>query len=286
MIDYSERIGEWVNRIWSFEIVSVGENVIRVSNLFIALLILVLGLVSASKLTHLLAASVSKRLKVKDSARSTVESVLYYFSIFFVSLLALHLSNIPLKIFTLFGGALAVGIGFGSQNILKNFVSGIILLIERPIGVGDIVEVSGIMGTVNRIGLRSTGIVSVDNIDIIVPNSSFLESNVINWTIRDQKIRRCIKVGVAYGSDTRKTEEILLSCVAQKEEVASYPKPFVLFRNFGSSSLDFELFFWVHVFTPAGMLKVESDVRHNINVELDKAGIVIAFPQLDVHMKS
>ncbi|MCB0327183.1 MAG: mechanosensitive ion channel [Bdellovibrionales bacterium] len=283
--NYLEKIGSSLDKIWGFEIVSVGDNIIRVSNLSIALLVLIFGLIGASKLTSLLAKSISKRFQIKDSASSTVESALYYLSIVFVLFFALNISNIPLKIFTLFGGALAVGLGFGSQNILKNFISGVILLIERPIGVGDIVEVGGIMGTVGKIGSRSTSIISVDNIDIIVPNSAFLENNVINWTLRDQKVRRCITVGLAYGSDTEKAEKVLLSCVEQIDAIVDYPAPFVLFRGFGDSSLNFEIYFWIYIYAPQGMLKMESKLRHIINKELAKEGIVIAFPQLDVHMK-
>jgi small-conductance mechanosensitive channel len=192
--------------------------------------------------------------------------------------------NIPLTAFAVVGGALALGIGFGSQAIVSNFISGLLLLAERPIRTGDLIEVSGVVGTVDSIGLRSTRIRTADNFHIIVPNSSFLETNVVNWTHEDPDIRLRVIVGVAYGSPTRKVEELLLLVANEHPRCLRHPAPVVNFRDFGDSALSFEVRFWIRYDARTDRTAIQSDVRYRIDELFREHGITIAFPQMDVHL--
>ena len=197
-------------------------------------------------------------------------------AIFGISALGVDLSNIAL-----IAGALSVGIGFGLQTIVSNFVSGIILLIERPIKVGDWVLVGGNEGTVKRITVRSTELQTFQRASVIIPNSDFISTPVINWTHKDHYGRIEVAVGVAYGSDVEKVREVLLDCAQHHERVLTSPEPHVIFMNFGASSLDFEL----RCFTNevSYRLLISSDLRFAIDKAFREAGIEIPFPQQVVH---
>lgn len=196
--------------------------------------------------------------------------------VFGISALGIDLSNIAL-----IAGALSVGIGFGLQTIVSNFVSGIILLIERPIKVGDWVLVGGNEGTVKRITVRSTELTTFQRASVIIPNSEFISTSVINWTHKDTYGRIEIAVGVAYGSDVEKVREVLLDCARHHEKVLTSPEPQVLFMNFGNSSLDFEL----RCFTNdvSYRLIISSDLRFAIDKAFRENGIEIPFPQRVIH---
>ncbi len=178
-------------------------------------------------------------------------------------------------------GALSIGLGFGLQNIFSNFISGIILLFERPIQVGDAVEVNGVWGEVTRINVRSTVVKTYDNAALIIPNSDFISSQVTNWSFKDLRVRRIISVGVAYGSDIERVREILLAIPDGIPHVLKYPRPVVLFTNFGESSLDFQLRIWTDI---NNMLVVDSHIRFEIDRRFREEGIQIPFPQRDVHL--
>lgn len=160
---------------------------------------------------------------------------------------ALRVVNIPLTVFTFVGGVLAIGIGFGSQNIMNNFISGLIILAEHPIKVGDLVDVDGIFGHVERIGPRSSRIRAGDNTHVIVPNSAFLEKNVLNWTVSDDLLRTQVDVGVAYGSPVDEVARELERAMAEEPTILAEPAPEVLFMEFGDNALTFRALFWVRV---------------------------------------
>jgi small-conductance mechanosensitive channel len=199
-------------------------------------------------------------------------------------LVALRSVSIPLTAFTVLGGALAIGVGFGSQNIVNNFISGLILLAERPIKVGDMIEVEGQRGHVEWIGARSTRVRTFDNIHIVVPNSVFLERSVVNWTLADDDVRTKVDVGVAYGSDVAATKRVLLQAVTEHEKVLASPSPAVFFMAFGDSALEFRTHFWIRSRDMGERLAIESDVRTTIDRLCRENGITIAFPQRDVHL--
>lgn len=192
--------------------------------------------------------------------------------------------NIPLTIFAFLGGAIAIGIGFGMQNVLKNLISGLMLLFERPFQPGDLIEVANLKGTVIEIGIRSSIIRSVDGIDTLIPNSTFLEQNVTNWVLENPVVRFKIAIGVAYGSDVRGVARLLIECTERHDLVLKEPAPDVLFEDFGPDALIFGLYYWVAIGPKVSGAKVASDLRFIVEKSLHDHGIVIAYPQRDVHI--
>jgi small-conductance mechanosensitive channel len=181
-------------------------------------------------------------------------------------------------------GTLSVGIGFGLQNVVNNFVSGLILLYERPIRVGDVIDVGTATGTVTHIGIRSSTIKTFQGAEVVLPNSNLVSNQLTNWTLSDQVRRVDIEVGVAYGSDVAKVQEILLLAARASVDVLSDPAPISLFTGLGDSALNFQLRFWTA--RSDRYLATASEVRQGIVEKLDAAGIAIPFPQRDLHVVS
>jgi len=209
--------------------------------------------------------------------------VIRYFVIAFGIVLALSSLGIDLSKFNLMAGALGLGIGFGLQTVVSNFISGLILVFERPIHIGDTVEVNNLLGTVNRIGVRSSSIITFDGAEVVVPNNNLIANDLINWTLSDNIKRVEIIVGTTYGSDPNKVLEILLGEVMKNENALKDPAPQALFSEFGDSSLNFKLRFWVN-FDVA--LSTKSLVAIGVYNEFAKQGIEIPFPQRDLHIKN
>jgi len=202
-----------------------------------------------------------------------------------LALFTLHFLKIPLTAFAFLGGALAIGIGFGTQTLFKNFISGIIVLAERKVKVGDILDVDGLAGTVTSIDTRSSTVRTFDGVDVILPNSLLLENKVINWTHESAKVRRVVRVGVAYGAPLREVTGILSECAAAHGLVAKDPEPLAVLEDFGADALVFALFFWVDLRAGGNAAVIGSDLRFMIEKRLGEAGIAIAFPQRDIHLK-
>jgi small-conductance mechanosensitive channel len=220
--------------------------------------------------------------RFKGGLDYAVERILHYVVLAIGMLVGLESIGLDLSSLAIMFGFLGVGIGFGLQNIAANFVSGLILLLERPIKVGDMVTVGDDIGTVSAIKLRFTRVNTLDNIDIIIPNSTFVEENVINWSHGEEKIRIRVPIGVAYGTDARQVEELLLRVAREQQEVLEEPAPTVLFQEFGDSSLNFELRAWLS--SPRLRPSVKSKLNYSIYEILNENGIEIPFPQMDVHM--
>lgn len=198
--------------------------------------------------------------------------------------IALQLVGLDLSSLAFLAGAVGVGIGFGLQNIINNFVSGIIILAERPISLGDRIEVGGVAGQVEKISLRSTTVITNDNIAMIVPNGEFISNTVTNWSHRDDKTRFRLPVGVHYDSDVRLVEKALLEAAALCEDVLKDPAPAVRFLEFGDSSLNFELRVWcVTIYKHPN--KVRSKVNFHIWDKFKEYGIEIPYPQQDLYVK-
>lgn len=217
----------------------------------------------------------------EESAQNSISMITVYTMWVFGILLALHVFGFGTTSLTVAFGALGIGLGFGLQNIFNNFISGIILLFERPIKVGDDIEVNGIWASVKKINVRSTIVQTYDNAALIIPNSDFISAQVTNWTLRDKRIRRKIKVRVAYGSDVVLVRNTLLEIGKSNSKVLAIPEPDVLFADLGESSLDFILRVWTNVDL---MLLVDTEVRFEIYRMFKERGITIAFPQLDIHL--
>jgi small-conductance mechanosensitive channel len=194
-------------------------------------------------------------------------------------------AGIHLGALTVFAGAVGVGVGFGLQNIASNFISGLVILAERPITVGDRVEVAGIVGQVQHIRARSTVIVTNDNITMIVPNSKFIDSPVTNWTYGDPRVRFRIPVGVAYGSDLEKVRAALTAAGRENPHTLSDPAPSVFLEKFGDNSMEFELVVWSSEMSYRPR-RYRSDLNFAIEKNLREAGIELAFPQRDLHIRS
>ncbi|MDD4613705.1 MAG: mechanosensitive ion channel, partial [Synergistaceae bacterium] len=270
----------WNMSLWSGE----GFNV-TVSKLVISVFLFFAAFFMSGWLTRLVGKTILRRFRMDPTAQIATQKILFY--IFMVSFIlsALEVAGIPLTAFAFLGGALAIGIGFGAQNFFNNLISGFILMFTKPIRMNDTIEIDGLFASVEEIGSRSTHVKTFDNVDVLVPNSYFLNNNIINWTHTDQKIRQKLNIGVAYGSDVRKVEELLSKAASDHSRILKNPEPFVIFRDFGASSLDFTLFYWIDM-TKASTLKVGSDLRFRIVSLFEENGIVIAFPQLDVHLDS
>ena len=193
-------------------------------------------------------------------------------------------AGIHLGALTVFAGAVGVGVGFGLQNIASNFISGLVILAERPITVGDRVEVAGIIGQVQHIRARSTVIVTNDNITMIVPNSKFIDSPVTNWTYGDPRVRFRVPVGVAYGSDIEKVREALIAAGKENPHTLSDPEPSVFLDKFGNNAIEFELVVWSSEMSYRPR-RYKSDLNFAIEKKLREAGIEFAFPQRDIHIR-
>jgi len=192
--------------------------------------------------------------------------------------------KIPLTVFAFTGGALAIGAGFGMQNLLKNLISGLMLLLERPFRPGDLVEVSGIRGRVIDIGMRSSHIRDGNGIETLIPNSTFIEENVTNWTLSSQSVRIVVKLGVAYGSPAQELADLLLEVAGRHGLVQVKPAPEVVFEDFGADALLFGLYVWVEIKPGVDWRSIASDLRYMIYKTLAAHGIVMAFPQRDIHL--
>jgi small-conductance mechanosensitive channel len=199
-------------------------------------------------------------------------------------LIVLENTGIHLGALTVFAGAVGVGVGFGLQNIASNFISGLVILAERPITIGDRVEVAGIAGQVQQIRARSTVIRTNDNITMIVPNTKFIDSPVTNWTYGDPRVRFRIPVGVAYGSDIHKVREALLAAGRENPNTLKDPAPNVFLDKFGENAIDFELVVWSSEMSYRPR-RFRSDLNFAIEQKFREAGIEIAFPQRDVHIR-
>jgi potassium efflux system protein len=199
---------------------------------------------------------------------------------------ALTKMKIPVTVFAFLGGAMALAIGFGAQNLLNNFVSGLILLIERPVKMGDIVDVEGITGRITQIGARCCQIRRMDGIEMLVPNSAMIEKTVTNWTLSDMKRRASVTIGIAYGSSLEQTQAIIEAAVREHPDVLIHPAPLVLLEDFGESALIFTVYYWLDLAHAADRLLVASEIRVKLNRRLTEAAIVIAYPQRDVHLST
>ncbi|NES20162.1 MAG: mechanosensitive ion channel [Symploca sp. SIO3E6] len=216
--------------------------------------------------------------------QETVAQIANYALIFFGTIVLLQLAGLDLSSLTIFASVIGVGIGLGLQGIAKEFISGLVLIFERPIQVGDFVNIEGLMGTVERISVRSTEIRTMDAISVIVPNSRFLESEVINWSHQNPVSRLTLPVGVAYGINLHMVREALIQAAKEHSDVLLQPEPQVLFKGFGDNSLDFDLLVWIA--NPPQQFKIKSDLYFRIEEILRDRSLEIPFPQRDLHIRS
>lgn len=274
-----ENIIKWAN----FPIIHIGDAPLTLGGMGTAFLVFICALMFSRILQKMLSAQLEKRFQLSPGVSYALLRFIHYGVVIIGVVISTQIVGLNLGSLAVVFGFLSVGIGFGLQNITSNFISGIILLIERPVSVGDFVNVDGQIGRVATINMRSTVIMTVDNVAIIVPNSKFVENNVINWTVQDTKVRMHCKVGVAYGSDISKVKEALLSVAREHKDVLNYPEPEVRFVEFGDSSLNFDLLAWTD--EPRKQFLLQSDMNYGIDEAFRKHDIKIPFPQRDLHLQ-
>lgn len=270
-------------QFWKFEVFNIQGHSLSLGTVIMVIGLFILGIALARILSRLLGAWISKKPDVSIGARDSWQKLSFYVMAVIFSLTAMRVLQVPLTLFAFFGGALALGLGFGSQNIVNNFISGLILLIERPIKVGDFVDIEGTVGEIDYIGMRSTRVKTPDNIHIVLPNSAFLEKNVTNWTLSDKIIRLRVDLGVAYGSPVKQVEEICFQIAREHPMTLITPLPTILFSDFGDNALQFQIYFWIRMEHLMDLHRIKSDLRKSIDQAFNETGIVIAFPQRDIH---
>ncbi len=252
---------------------------------FLTVIFVIYAAILASKaIQTLLLNKVLPRYGATKGVQLSITRLVHYAILTLGFLVMLRVLGFQLNQLALLGGALGVGIGFGLQAIVNNFASGLILLFERPIKVGDTIQIGSDIGEVKHLGLRATIIQTFDNAEIVVPNSDLITGQVTNWTLGERKVRIRVPVGVAYGTDVARVLEVLLACAKANTLVLSSPKPTAFFLAFGSSSLDFEVRVWISEFLDK--LQVLSDLNQDIEKEFASNNIEIPFPQTDLHLRS
>ncbi|MBO1898304.1 mechanosensitive ion channel [Shewanella sp. BF02_Schw] len=225
-----------------------------------------------------------KRRKVGADAIHLFTRMYFIISIAVLVFTSMEILNIPLTAFAFVSGAIAIGVGFGAQNIINNFISGWILMWERPIRIGDFLEVGEARGVVECINTRSTLIRRNDGVHMLVPNSQLLENTVTNWTLIDKNARTFVRVGVAYGSDVIKVRELIYQVIAERDDILPQPKPSVLFEDFGDNALIFDLIFWVSAVSETDIRRRRSEIRFRMYELFNENNVVIAYPQRDLHV--
>ena len=274
---------ESVSNLMKWEIFSLDEDPVTLGQLIAVAVTVVVVLTLASWLIRKLSQRLLKGGRDANLVQ-LITRVIWFVVVTTLFFTALSLLNVPLGAFAFITGAIAIGIGFGAQNIINNFISGWILMGERPIRIGDLLEVNNTLGRVEAINTRSTRIKRTDGVRIVIPNSHLLENMVVNWNLGDEDIRIFVSVGVAYGSPVRQVAELIEQAISEQEDVLRDPEPRVLFQDFGSSALLFEAFFWTRLRPGGDLRRLRSEIRFRIDELFRESGIVIAFPQQDVHL--
>ena len=285
---------ELAKDIWQFEIFAVDDNIlvdgreiktkrsVTVGKTAGAMAILIIGFMLISGLIRRTLALAVNKANLGASKSVVLGRWLTLAAAFSLILTAFNIVEIPLSAFAFFGGALAIGVGFGTQNLLKNLISGVMLLIEKPIRIGDLVEIDGILGTVTSIGIRFSTIQGAQGNDALIPNSVLVEQKLVNWTYSTRDARRDVRVTVAYKSSIQEVQRILELVSAEHPQVKQVPAPIITLEDFGDNGLVFNLQFWIRLQAGMQPSQILSDLRVSILKEFAQAGIELPFPQRTV----
>lgn len=286
--DHMDRLNDFrelMERILTYPLMHFGSVEVTLSLLiyifvFFFLLVYVTGRIKKYLINRMFA-----RRGMEIGVRAAIASIVRYVIVVLGSFVILQTAGIDLSALLVVAGGLGIGLGFGLQNVISNFTSGLIILFERPIKVGDRIDVGGITGDVTNISLRATTVRTNENIQILVPNSAFTDSKVTNWTYSDRNIRIDVPVGVAYASDAEKVREVLLGVAAENPGVLRDPGPDVIFGEYGESSLNFILRVWTSEYITRPIV-LRSELNFAIQKQFRKNSIEIPFPQRDIHIRS
>lgn len=284
MLDQIWEVLRGISVVWTYELFSLDGQPMSVGKIITGIILLVLGYRFSRRASEAIDNRFINRLDVDLSTRYTLRRVLFFFLFAVVTLSILRALHFPITVFTVIGGALAIGFGFGSQNLVSNFISGVIMMVERPVRVGDFIEVDGNKGTVEIIGIRATHLLTAENREVIIPNSFFLEKAVTNWTLGDDIIRYDLNVGVAYGSDLNLVRQVLLSCCQENPFILKHQEPKVLLVDFGDNAIIFRVLFFSRHGGEKVPVEVSSELRFSIDAAFRKHKISMPFPQRDVHL--
>lgn len=279
-----ESAGRTIRETLSYPLIELGGTSITLWLLLCITFGIFLLFFLTARLNNLLVKHILVKYTSEVGVRQAIGGIVRYVLLFLGLLIILQTAGIDLSTLTVLAGALGIGIGFGLQHITNNFVSGIIILFERPIKVGDRIEVGNTHGKVTNISARATTIITNDNLSIIVPNSEFMQSRVINWSHSDYKVRFRIPVSVAYGSDIDKVTELLLEAGREDSHVLKDPPPTIRLKEFGDNGIHFELLVWTTSYMHRRG-KFFSDLNIGIIKKFNQHGIQIPFPQRDVYIK-
>jgi len=275
---------EQLRETWNYVLTTAPSGqVVTIGQIISVILLLAFGYFGSKFLGFLLGRRLATT-RLRPDVIHILKRIAFFVLIVLVGMTALSLLGIPLTAFAFATGAIAIGVGFGAQNIINNFISGWILMAERPIRIDDFIEIDGTYGAVESIGNRSTRIRRTDGVHLLVPNSLLLERTVVNWTLIDREVRSTVRVGVAYGSPVKKVADLILQAVTEQSEVKVEPHPSVVFEDFGDSSLVFDAYFWCDVGGEKFLREIRSTIRFRVSELFEANEIVIAFPQRDVHL--
>lgn len=284
----SDTLNQWwveIQNIINYPLIELGDSRLTLKGIVQLALVMVLVVVAERYLRRALRRRLLARTHLQPDLQYAVSRFVGYCFIAVGFFFAFKVVNLDLSSLAVIIGGLGIGIGFGLQNIVSNFISGLIILAERPIALGHRIEVGEVAGQVVRISLRSTVVVTNDNITIIVPNSNFITNPVTNWSYGDPKVRLRLSVGVAYGTDVEKLQRVLLEVAADNPAALKEPTPMVRFLEFGDSSLNFELAVWT-IDMAHRPTRFRSDLYFAIERKLRENKIEIPFPQRDLHLRT
>ncbi|MCE0558975.1 MULTISPECIES: mechanosensitive ion channel domain-containing protein [unclassified Motilimonas] len=274
---------ELVKNALSFVLFNYSGSPITVAQLMLVPCLLVLTWYLVSRLGRLIRKALQAR-NVSPDAVHLFSRIYLVLTITILVITSLEVLNIPLTAFAFVSGAIAIGVGFGAQNIINNFISGWILMWERPIRIGDFLEVGEARGVVESINTRSTLIRRNDGVHMLVPNSQLLENTVTNWTLIDNNARSTVRVGVAYGEDVVLVAKLIQQVLNERKEILKQPVASVIFEDFGDNALIFDAVFWICAHSETDLRMIRSNIRFRIYELFNEHNIVIAFPQRDVHL--
>ncbi|HEY9673708.1 MAG TPA: mechanosensitive ion channel domain-containing protein [Waterburya sp.] len=284
MVTKTQQILSNLSGVFTAELFEFGGKPFTLSSIVELIFFVLIALLVSRTISEWMKRSLLVRFRIELGTREAIAAVTNYLLVTIGFLIVLQTAGINLSSLTVIAGALGIGFGFGLQNLASNFISGLTLLVEQPIKVGDFIEVDNLLGTVENISIRSTIVRTIDDVFVIVPNNRFVENNIINWSYRGNKCCLRIPVGVAYGSDSVVVTEALLGAARKEPRVLSYPSPKVWFKGFGASAMDFQLLVWID--NPPETEAIKSALNFLIEWEFRCHNIEIPFPQQDLHIRN
>jgi small-conductance mechanosensitive channel len=250
--------------VLSYHLFDIDGSPVSLAKLLTGIFLLVIGYMLSTRLTNAFDRRFLSRLSLEESLRYTFRRLFFYVLLFFVTVFTLRTLNVPITIFTVIGGALAVGIGFGSQNLVNNFISGVLVMVERPIRVGDFIEVTGVSGTVQTIGIRSTEIRTPSNVVTIVPNTFLIQNNLSNWSM-SPTLNLSYRYPVFYSADLRHVARLCVIAAESVPEVLKSPAPYMVVAGYADSGLTVDIYYSISSYQIEQRARIESDMRIKLN---------------------